>query len=291
MSFIQALVLGFVQGLTEFLPVSSSGHLAILENFLKINKDTRLFFDIMVHFGTLAAIFTAFRKDIKKLMTEGCKAVCDAYENVKVFFHNQNRQDARRYKKIISNNYRKLFVLLLVSTIPTALAGILFHDFSVQAGNNLLAPAIGFFITGVVLFVVDFFSAGRKIPKDVTYREAFLIGICQGIAVFPGISRSGITIAACLIFGFNRKFAVKYSFLMAVPAIVGAGILECMHIQEAGLTFGLFGIYMIAAIIAGIVGYFCIQALLTVLRKKKFRFFSVYCFIIGIIAAVCNFVL
>ena len=162
MSFIQALLLGVIQGITEFLPVSSSGHLAIIENLFKIETDTGLLFNTIIHLGTLAAIFIAFRQDIKKLLLEGCKALYDIYGNVQTYFHNKHQQDAKRYKKIISNNYRKLFLLLFVSTIPTAFLGFLLQNVVAQAGKTLLAPAMGLFITGILLLVVDFFPAGKK---------------------------------------------------------------------------------------------------------------------------------
>lgn len=290
MSFIQALLLGVIQGITEFLPVSSSGHLAIIENLFKIETDTGLLFNTIIHLGTLAAIFIAFRQDIKKLLLEGCKALYDIYGNVQTYFHNKHQQDAKRYKKIISNNYRKLFLLLFVSTIPTAFLGFLLQNVVAQAGKTLLAPAMGLFITGILLLVVDFFPAGKKIPKDVTYSVAFLLGICQGIAVFPGISRAGITIAVCLLCGFNRKFAVKYSFLMAIPAMLGAALLELFQFSYTGENVEAMALALFAAVVAGIVGYFCIKGMLAVMRKKRFRIFSVYCFLLGVVAIVCNFI-
>lgn len=291
MSLIQALIMGLIQGLTEFLPVSSSGHLAILENLFQTDSDTRILFDVILHVGTLAAIFGAFQQELRKLAIEGFRSIYDFAENIRVYFYNRREQDAKRYKKIISNNYRKLLLLLVVSTIPTAIEGYYLRNFAAQAGNNLLAPAMGLFITGVLLLVVDFFPAGNKIPKDVSYKEALFIGMCQGIAVFPGISRSGITIVVCLLCGFNRKFAVNYSFLLAVPTIIGAAVLECAQLPGSGVTAGVLGTYMAAAAVAGLVGYFCIRSMLVLVRKKKFRFFSVYCFIIGIAAIICNFVL
>ena len=210
---------------------------------------------------------------MKKLLLEGCKSLYDIYGNVRTYFHNKHQQDAKRYKKIISNNYRKLFLLLFVSTIPTAFLGFLLQDFVEQAGKNLLAPAIGFFITGILLLVVDFFPAGKKIPKDVTYAVAFLLGICQGFAVFPGISRAGITIAVCLLCGFNRKFAVKYSFLMAIPAMLGAAILELFQFSYTGENVETMALSVFAAVIAGAVGYFCIKGMLVVMRKNVFVFF------------------
>lgn len=290
MSWIQALLLGLVQGITEFLPVSSSGHLAVLKNLFQISKNTGLLFDVIVHLGTLGAIFAAFRRELKKLFLEGCRSLYDFFGNFRIYFRNRHEQEARRYKKVISNNYRKLFYLLLISTLPTAAAGIILGDLAEQARNNLLAPAVGFFITGILLLVVDFFPAGNKIPKDVNYGTALIIGICQGLAVFPGISRTGVTIAVCLLCGFNKKFAVKYSFLLAVPAILGAAVWELIQSSETA-TPELIGTYFLGAAAAGIVGYFCIHGMLVMIRRKRFSFFSVYCFAVGIAAVVCSFVL
>lgn len=290
MSLIEALLLGLVQGLTEFLPVSSFGHLAILNNLLKI-KETGLIFPVLLHAGTLAALFIAFRQDVKKLLMEGCKTVYDLLENVKILFKNRHEQEAIRYKKLISNNYRKLLLLLLVSTLPTVLEGMLFENLVQQAESNLLAPAVGLFITGIFLMIVDFFPAGKKIPKDVGYGTAFLIGIFQGIAVFPGVSRLGLTLAVCLMCGFNRKFAVKYAFLTAIPSILGATVWELIQLPGSGISAGTLGVYVAGAVVAGVIGCFCIPVMLQLVRKKKFSFFAGYCYLIGTAAAVCNFVL
>lgn len=290
MLLIEALLLGLVQGLTEFLPVSSSGHLAILNNLLKI-KETGLIFPVLLHAGTLAALFIAFRQDVKKLLLEGCKTVYDLLGNVKIYFKNRHEQEAIRYKKLISNNYRKLLLLLLVSTLPTVFEGMLFQNLVQQAESNLLAPAVGLFITGIFLMIVDFFPAGKKIPKDVGYGTAFLIGIFQGIAVFPGISRLGLTLAVCLMCGFNRKFAVKYAFLTALPTLLGATVWELIRLPGSKISAGTLGVYMAGAVVAGVIGFFCIPVMLQLVRKKKFSFFAGYCFLIGTAAAVCNFVL
>ena len=169
--------------------------------------------------------------------------------------------------------------------------GILLEDLVLQAESNLLAPAIGLFITGIFLLVIDFFPAGKKIPKDVGYGTAFFIGIFQGIAVFPGISRLGITLAVCLMCGFNRKFAIKYAFLTAIPAVLGAAFWELIQVPGSGISAGTFGIYLAAAVVAGITGYFCIRLMLRLIRKKKFSFLAGYCFLLGTAAAICNFVL
>ena len=174
MSLLQALLLGLVQGITEFLPVSSSGHLAIMQNLLNINTDTGVLFDVILHLGTLTAIFIAFWKDIKKLILDGCGMIYDIIQNIKIWSHNRREHDARRYRKIVSSNYRKFILLITVSTIPTAIVGLLLQNVVETAGSNLLAPGVGLFITGILLLVVDFFPAGDKIPKDVPFGSRWL---------------------------------------------------------------------------------------------------------------------
>ena len=170
--------------------------------------------------------------------------------------------------------------------------GLLLQNVVETAGSNLLAPGVGLFITGILLFGGGLLP-GRltKIPKDVSFWIALAIGFFQGIAVFPGISRSGMTIAACLLCGLNRKFAVKYSFIMSIPAVLGAAVLELKDIPGSGVTLPVFGEYLAAAVLAGAAGYFCIKTMLRLIQRKKFRYFSIYCFIIGIVAVTCNFVL
>lgn len=289
MLLLQALILGIVQGITEFLPISSSGHLAILQNIFQLNTNYSVFFNAMVHLGTLMAVLAAFQKDIKKILLEACRCVYDILENIKIALYNRKEQEAKRYRMLISNNYRKLFLLLFVSTIPTAIEGLLFQDLVAAAGSNLLAPAMGLMLTAVVLVVADFIPAGGKIPKDVSLKAALGIGICQGITVFPGISRCGITIAVCLMYGFNRKFSVKYSFLLAVPSILGAAVLELTQLPGSGISAAEAGVSLLAAAAAGIVGYLCIKKMLSIIQKKQFRFFAVYCFIIGAAAAAYSF--
>jgi undecaprenyl-diphosphatase len=291
MTIIEALIMGIIQGVAEFLPISSSGHLAIFENILKINTDTGILYDVMLHVGTLVAIFVAFRKDIARLILEFCRIIYDIIQNSKTLIHNKKSGDAKRYKKIVSNNYRKMILLIIVSTIPTGIIGLLMKNVVTAATATLLAPGIGLLITSVLLLVVDYFKAGQKIPKDVNYWHAMAIGVCQGLATFPGVSRSGTTIVACLLCGFNRKFAVKYSFLMSIPAVMGAAILELKDIPGLNIGWEMMLTYLAGTVLAGLVGYVCIKTMLVMVQKKKFRYFSIYCFLMGIVAIVCHFAL
>ncbi len=291
MSLIQALFLGFLQGITEFLPISSSGHLTILQNIWNMDGATGILLDTCLHIGTLIVVCFAFQSDIKRILLEFFRIFYDLYYNVHTIIYNRKQSEVKRYRKLISNNYRKLIFLILVSTIPTYIQGYFLRDSVILAQNNLLAPGIGFFITAVLLFIVDFFPAGKKIPNSTSYSIALIIGLFQGISVFPGVSRLGMTLTACLLCGFNRKFALKYSFLISIPAITGATLLELRQLPSHSISLSLAGNYLAAAVAAAITGFFCIRPMLRFLRNKKFRFFSIYCFFAGILAVACNFLL
>ena len=229
MSLFQAILLGLVQGLTEFLPVSSSGHLAIFQYIFGINTDTGMLFEVMLHLGTLIAVCAVFFKDIKQLVVEGIAILKDFIENVKIRFGRSNGKKRR----IVTNAYRKFVLLILITTIPTGILGIVLNSFMDKATSSLWIPGMCLVINAIILLVVESLPGGKKKVKKASYKDASLIGVAQGLAVLPGISRSGSTISACLALGFDRSFAVKYSFIASLPAIIGANLLELRHLGEA----------------------------------------------------------
>lgn len=288
MSILQSLFLGIIQGITEFLPVSSSGHLSILQNLLGIKTDGGLLFDVMLHIGTVAAICMVFHKDILRMTGETVRMISDIRKNFSILVHNNKEKDAVRYKKILHNNYRRFVVMVLIATIPTAIIGYAASDLVSLASNTLLAPGIGLLLTAVFLIISDVSETGKKVPKDISFTSTFLIGIAQGLSTLPGLSRSGTTIAACLIAGYDKRFAVKYSFIMAIPAILGAAFMEVGQIGSGAVSISVsqFFIYLAGTVAAGICGYFCCKKMLAVVRKQKFRGFAIYCLILGCISMV-----
>ena len=188
---------------------------------------------------------------------------------------------------MINSSYRKFVMMIIVSTIPTGIIGIVGKDVVSAASEILIVPGICLIVTAVLLFIADRVKDGEKYPKNATYTNAFGIGIAQGIATLPGLSRSGTTITACLLSGFSRNFAVKYSFIMSVPAILGALVLELKDIIGAeGIEITGMDIlyYFIGMAIAGIVGYVCIKTMLVIVRRKKFMIFAIYCLIVGAVS-------
>ncbi len=287
MTLLQAILMGLIQGLTEFLPVSSSGHLALFKILFHVETDTGILFDVLLHVGTLAAICFVYYRDIWKLIVEGCCIVRDSFVNVVIFFKNKFRKEEEPFTRVISSSYRKFVMLIIVSTIPTGIIGIVGKDVVSAASEILIVPGICLIVTAVLLFVADRVKDGEKYPKNATYTNAFGIGIAQGIATLPGLSRSGTTITACLISGFSRNFAVKYSFIMSIPAILGALVLELKDVIGAeGMEMTGMDIlyYFIGMVIAGLVGYVCIKTMLVIVRRKKFTIFAVYCLIVGAVS-------
>lgn len=290
MSFLQAILMGILQGILEFLPVSSSGHIVLLVNVSGIAIGEGLLFETLIHIGTLAAVIFAFKKELKQLVLDGIRILLDIVDNAKIWYLNKRMPEKeQRYKKLFQTNYRRLFLLLFVSMAVTSAVGLLMKGFSEKAAGSLLASGIGFFITGVVLLVADCIKPGNRIPKDVALWQAAVIGAFQGAAVFPGISRMGITIAVCLLLGFNRKFSVIYSFLLSVPAVAGAVLVELVNSSGANFTGTLILEYFLGIVFAALAGFLCIRFMQRVLLKKRLRGFAYYCFFIGIAAIISYF--
>ncbi len=286
MTIVQAIILGVIQGLTEFLPVSSSGHLAIMKNILRMDLETGALYDVLLHVATLVAICIVMRKDIAKLILEFISIVRDVFTNFLIFIDRITHKDDQYYIKIMSSAYRRFVVLIIVSSIPTAIIGFLLNDIIETVENELLVPGICLIATAVIILISDFLADGTKKPKDATVYDAFAIGTAQGIATLPGLSRSGTTITACILCGFDRKFAVKYSFIMSMPAIFGALILKLSKISSETVTGGDIAVYIVGMVIAAVVGYFALIFTTRLVQKKSFKYFAFYCFGIGVVSII-----
>ena len=219
MIVLYIILLAIVQGITEFLPVSSFGHLCFVQNILGMEHGLGVLMEVMLHVGTLAAIFMTFQKDIRRLAVESIEMFMDVIGNANLYIHNRRTGDELHYAKIISNIYRKFAVLLMVSMIPTMFLGYTARRLVAMSAASKLLPGVGILITGIILLVIDLSQVGgTKAAKDASFSNAMWIGICQGLSVFPGFSRSGMTISAGLMSGFSRTFAVKYSYILSIPA-------------------------------------------------------------------------
>lgn len=286
MKFLQAIIMGIIQGATEFLPVSSSGHLALIKAAFGIETETGVLFDVLLHVATLVAICVVFYKDILRLVVEFIGMCKDLAHNIVEFFKSLSKSDYPDYVKILSNPYRRFVMLLIISTIPTGIIGILMDDVVEYATGSLLITGISLICTGLILVLSDFLPDKGKRLKEVNYGDAFSIGVAQGIATLPGLSRSGTTITAGILCGFDRKYAAKYSFIMSIPAVLGALILQLTHLGEDNITGSDVGCYIVGMIIAGVVGFFALKLTMKFVMNKFFKYFAFYCMGIGFISII-----
>lgn len=283
MSLLQAILLGLVQGLAEFLPISSSGHLVILKNIFHMKTEMDNVYDIMLHFGTLAAVFIVYWKDIKELIVEGFSILGGWIANACTFVGNLFAKDKKSYRSVINTPYRRFVLMVIISTIPTGILGVVLEKVVGDAAQQLLLPGMCLLVTSAILFIADNINKGDKDAETATYKDSVIVGIVQGIATLPGISRSGSTIVACRLCGFSKEFAVKYSFIMSIPAILGACVLQ---LKDLGSLTSPVGYYVAGTVVAGVVGFLCIKYMLVLIKKDKFKYFAVYCAIAGVLAIV-----
>ena len=274
MSILNAIFQAIVQGLTEFLPVSSSGHLSLVQHFTGVSGESGLFFSIMLHLGTLIAVFIAFWPTIKRLIVEFFLMLGDIFRG--------------RFKLKELNPYRRMILLLIVSLIPLIPAYLLLNDFyaGLAADNSILAEGICFLITAALLFLADRRMDGHKTAKNMRYADAVAIGIAQAIAPLPGVSRSGSTISTGLMCGLKKEYAVKFSFIMGIPAVLPANLVELGDAVKEGTQGIGIGTLIIGVVVSAVVGFLAIKMVQWLLKENKFKIFAYYTLILGAIVII-----
>lgn len=274
MTFLSSFLLGLVQGIAEFLPISSSGHLAIAQNLLGMSDAGTVpeFFDVLLHLGTLVAVFVAYWADIKDMVLEFFRGAGD-------LIHHSTPNPVPPA--------RRLILLIILGTLP--LFVVLPVKDAVQGLSNSMAfIGAALIVTGVLLFVSDRVKKGRKNERTATWLDALIVGIGQAIATMPGISRSGMTITTGCFVGFERKFAVRFSFLLSIPAVLGANILSLADAAKAGINWAEVPVYLVGVVTAAVVGYLCIRLLRFIAERGKFGAFAYYCWAVGVLTLVLN---
>ena len=275
MSYWQAIIMGLVQGVTEFLPISSSGHLAILQNFLGLGSmEDHLLFDVLLHLGTLGAVFIAYWKDIAGLFSEGL-----AMLHLKKLPRGQKPDRLKR----------RMISFLVLATLPLIAAALLKGAIEPLYENTFF---IGFALlaTGGLLFASDRMGRGTKNERNVTIGEVMTVGLAQAVATVPGLSRSGTTISVGMLCGFERSFAVKFSFLLSIPAVLGANLLSLIDAVKAGIDFSLLPMYLAGVVTAFVSGFFAISILRILVQKNRFGSFAYYCWGAGLVTLILSLV-
>lgn len=269
MSYFEAVILGLIQGLAEFLPISSSGHLALMQQWFGIEEDKVLLFAVLLHVGTLVSVFIVYWKDVWELIKELCLTIRDIFTG--------------RGLRIQERPTRKLGVMIIVATIPTGIIGILFNDFFNSLYNSVIPIGIGLIITGFLLILAERMGSASRGIQQMNYRNALFIGTVQGIAICPGISRSGSTLFGSLMCNLDRKFAVKFVFLISIPSILGSAVMEAPAAIQSGLEPGQLGPILVGMAVAAISGLIAIKTMIKIVSDKKLSYFSYYVWILGLI--------
>ena len=267
MSLLNALILGIIQGVTEFLPISSSGHLSIAQNLfgLEIEGSGDMFFEVLLHLGTLAAVFVVYWSDIKEMVLEFFRTIGDI---------------RRGGMPNPIPPARRLILLIIVGTLPLFLV-LPIQDFVEGLSGSTYVVGAALLVTGALLFVSDRARRGKKTERSATLADVLLIGVGQAVATCPGLSRSGTTISIGCFMGLDRKFAVRFAFLLSIPAVLGANILKIADVAQAGVDPAMLPAYLLGVAAAAVSGYLSIRLVHLITDKGRFGAFAYYCWAAG----------
>ena len=278
MSTIQALLLGLIQGIAEFLPISSSGHLSIFQNFLGLTtaEGDHQLFDVLLHLGTLVSVFVVYWDDITGVVRDCCEMVRSIGHPVP--------GERKRF------GGARLLMMIFFATLPLFLV-LPVQDYIEKLYYSTAFIGIALIATGGMLYCADRMPMGKKTEKTMRIRDALLIGLCQAVATIPGLSRSGTTITAGVANGLDRRFAVKFSFLISIPAVLGANLLTLIKAIKSDTDWSLLPRYLLGMLVAMITGYFALRLLRYVANKGKFGWFAYYCWFAGVVTILLSIIL
>jgi len=277
MNVLLALFLGLVQGIAEFLPISSSGHLSVLQNLFNVKyyEESHLLFDVLLHLGTLVSICAVYRVEIKEMIKDGIEYL-------------RLKSDSNSDEPVVLKPPGRALLFIIVGTIP------LIFFFWIPVSRlfiNTYFIGFSFIMTGCILYVASkFIKEGNKTDKTMTLTDAILIGLAQATAVVPGLSRSGTTISVGLARGLSGAFAVRFSLLLSIPAVLGATIVAIYRAISGGADFSLLPTYLAGFVAAAGVGYFAIQFLRRIMMNRQFGNFAYYCWGVGLVTLIWAFV-
>ena len=276
MTYLEAIILGLVQGIAEFLPISSSGHLKLFEKLLGLpNVETDyILFDVLLHFGTLVAVLIVYHRIIADLLREALTMV---------------HIRTPRAGETPDRPKRRMIALLIASLLPLFLI-LPVKDAMEKLGSSYLFIGIMLMITGLVLYMSDHFPKGEKTEKEMTLWDALLVGLAQALAVFPGLSRSGMTISAGTARGLDRSYAVQFSILMSIPTILAAVVLQIADAARAGVDPSLLPKYLVGVVVAAASGVGAMRLLQYIARKSRFGGFAYYCWGAGILSMLLSLI-
>ena len=277
MTYFMSILMGIIQGVAEFLPISSSGHLALFQTFFGMEnmEEQYMFFTVLLHFGTLISVCMVYWRDIVDMIRE--------------FFLGIAALAGRKDTGVAPPPARRMVMLIIIATVPLFVM-VFLQDAVNQLFSNSIMVSCALLATGFILFFSDRMARGHKTAKNATVADALIVGCGQALAVIPGLSRSGTTISVGMMRGFDRAFAVRFSFLMSLPAVLGANVLEIKDALASNFPIEELPMYLVGVAVSAVVGYFAIRLVKSLSDKGKFGKFAYYCWAVGLGSLVAGIV-
>ena len=277
MTYFMSILMGIIQGVAEFLPISSSGHLALFQTFFGMEnmEEKYMFFTVLLHFGTLISVCMVYWRDIVDMIRE--------------FFLGIAALAGRKDTGVAPPPARRMVMLIIIATVPLFVM-VFLRDAVNQLFSNSIMVSCALLATGFILFFSDRMARGHKTAKNATVADALIVGCGQALAVIPGLSRSGTTISVGMMRGFDRAFAVRFSFLMSLPAVLGANVLEIKDALASNFPIEELPMYLVGVAVSAVVGYFAIRLVKSLSDKGKFSKFAYYCWAVGLGSLVAGVV-
>ena len=277
MTYFMSILMGIIQGVAEFLPISSSGHLALFQTFFGMEnmEEKYMFFTVLLHFGTLISVCMVYWRDIVDMIRE--------------FFLGIAALAGRKDTGVAPPPARRMVMLIIIATVPLFVM-VFLQDAVNQLFSNSIMVSCALLATGFILFFSDRMARGHKTAKNATVADALIVGCGQALAVIPGLSRSGTPISVGMMRGFDRAFAVRFSFLMSLPAVLGANVLEIKDALASNFPIEELPMYLVGVAVSAVVGYFAIRLVKSLSDKGKFGKFAYYCWAVGLGSLVAGIV-
>ena len=277
MTYFMSILMGIIQGVAEFLPISSSGHLALFQTFFGMEnmEEKYMFFTVLLHFGTLISVCMVYWRDIVDMIRE--------------FFLGIAALAGRKDTGVAPPPARRMVMLIIIATVPLFVV-VFLRDAVNQLFSNSIMVSCALLATGFILFFSDRIARGHKTARNATVADALIVGCGQALAVIPGLSRSGTTISVGMMRGFDRAFAVRFSFLMSLPAVLGANVLEIKDALASNFPIEELPMYLVGVAVSAVVGYFAIRLVKSLSDKGKFGKFAYYCWAVGLGSLVAGIV-
>lgn len=291
MEIFREILLGMIQGITGFLPVSSSGHLVLLCRLFGMDTGYATLFLCLLKVSSLFALIIVLFKDIMKMIIGAYQLIVDIFSNIVIFIRKRLGMEKDGYYVLDTNPYKKLVLMIVVSSAVTYLVATFIKSIAENSNEIPMVIGIGFILSGVILFLADHMGGKNRTVKNMSTFDAIVIGVAQGLSIMPGISRVVMTYAAGVALGYGKGFALKYSYFLAIPAILGSSLLGLTDLAGTAVSLSNFGNILAGMIVCAVLSGLFVKLMLNLSRKGSMLLFSVYGILLGVIVVICDLII